>query len=102
MKKEIFGIPIFEDKVDVTKFDIIPKAPLEPTWDSGVPSTFSSQKQELIPEDIWRYLSEVIERNLYPANLMGKNARFGHIWKNVYEKHHYQDAHIPLKVSGVL
>ena len=44
MKKEIFGIPIFEDKVDVTKFDIIPKAPLEPTWDSGVPSTFSSQK----------------------------------------------------------
>ena len=94
MKKEIFGIPIFEDKVDVTKFDIIPPAPLEPTWDSGVPSTFSSQKQELIPEDIWRYLSEVIERNLYPANLMGKNARFGHIWKNVYEKHHYQDAHI--------
>ena len=53
MKKEIFGIPIFEDKVDVTKFDIIPRAPLEPTWDSGVPSTFSSQKQELIPEDIW-------------------------------------------------
>ena len=45
MKKEIFGIPIFEDKVDVTKFDIIPRAPLEPTWDSGVPSTFSSQKQ---------------------------------------------------------
>ena len=48
MKKEIFGIPIFEDQVDVTQFDIIPSAPLEPTWDSGVPSTFSSQKQEQI------------------------------------------------------
>ena len=79
MKKELFGIPIFEDKVDVTKFDIIPRAPLEPTWDSGVPSTFSSQKQELIPEDIWRYLSEVIERNLHPADLMGKNLSLIHI-----------------------
>ena len=25
---------------------------------------------------------------------MGKDARFGHIWKNVYQKHDYQDAHI--------
>ena len=35
MKQEIFGIPIFHDQVDVTKFDCIPLAPLEPTWDSG-------------------------------------------------------------------
>ena len=25
---------------------------------------------------------------------MGANPRFGHIWKNVYDKHHYQDVHI--------
>lgn len=92
--KQLFGIPVFEDQVDVTKFDCIPLTPLEPTWDSGVSSTFSSQKQEEIPQEVWGYLSGVIERNLHPAQLMGKNARFGHIWRNVYEKHDYQDAHI--------
>ena len=25
---------------------------------------------------------------------MGANPRFGHIWKNVYSKHDYQDVHI--------
>ena len=25
---------------------------------------------------------------------MGKNARFGHIWRNVYKKHDYQDVYI--------
>ena len=62
--KQLFGIPIFEDQVDVTKFDCIPLAPLEPTWDSGVPSSFGTQKQEEIPESIWGYLSGVVERYL--------------------------------------
>ena len=94
MKKEIFSIPIFEDKVELSKFDDIPFAPLEPTWDSGVPSSFGTQKPEEVPTTVWQYLSEVVERNLYPAQLMGKDARFGHIWKNVYGKHDYQDVHI--------
>ena len=47
--KQIFGIPIFEDEVDISKFDSIPYAPLEPTWDSGVPSTFGTQKQQEVP-----------------------------------------------------
>ena len=92
--KQLFGIPIFEDEVDITKFDRIPDAPLEPTWDSGVPSTFGTQQQQEIPEQVWTYLSGIVERNLHPAQLMGKNARFGNIWRNVYEKHDYQDAHI--------
>ena len=94
MKKEIFSIPIFEDTVELSKFEDIPFAPLEPTWDSGVPSSFGTQKPEEVPTTVWQYLSEVVERNLYPAQLMGKDARFGHIWKNVYQKHDYQDAHI--------
>ena len=91
--KQIFGIPIFEDVVELDKFNDIPFAPLEPTWDSGVPSSFGTQKPEDVPMSVWEYLSQV-ERNLHPAELMGKNARFGHIWKNVYQKHDYQDAHI--------
>ena len=94
MKKELFGIPIFEDTVELDKFNDIPSAPLEPTWDSGVSSSFGTQKPEEVPTTVWKYLSEVVERNLYPAQLMGKDARFGHIWKNVYQKHDYQDAHI--------
>ena len=40
MKKEIFAIPIFEDKVDIEKIKL-PEMVCEPTWDAGVPSTFS-------------------------------------------------------------
>ena len=94
MKKELFGIPIFEDTVELDKVNDIPSAPLEPTWDSGVSSSFGTQKPEEVPTTVWKYLSEVVERNLYPAQLMGKDARFGHIWKNVYQKHDYQDADI--------
>ena len=39
-------------------------------------------------------MSEVVERNLYYGECMGANPRFGHIWKNVYSKHDYQDVHI--------
>ena len=74
MKKELFGIPIFEDTVELDKLNDIPYAPLQPTWDSEVSSTFSTSKPDDIPMSIWKYLSEVIERNLYPADLMGKNA----------------------------
>ena len=42
MKKEIFAIPIFEDKVDLDKIKL-PEVEVEPTWDSGVPTTFSKK-----------------------------------------------------------
>ena len=42
MKKEIFAIPVFEDKVDLEKIKI-PEMETEPTWDAGVPSTFSQK-----------------------------------------------------------
>ena len=42
MKKEIFAIPIFEDKVDLEKIKI-PEMVTEPTWDAGVPSTFAKK-----------------------------------------------------------
>ena len=93
MKKELFGIPIFEDEVDLEKI-VLPDADLENTWDSGTPTTFGTQKVDDVPQETWKYLSEVIERNLYHGQCMGANPRFGHIWKNVYSKHDYQDVHI--------
>ena len=93
MKKELFGIPIFEDEVDLEKI-VLPDAELENTWDSGTPTTFGTQKVDDVPQETWKYLSEVVERNLYYGECMGANPRFGHIWKNVYCKHDYQDVHI--------
>ncbi len=93
MKKLIFGIPIFEDEVDLDKI-ILPDVELEGTWDANIPTTFGKQDPKDVPRETWEYLSEVIDRNLYPGECMGANHRFGHIWKNVYDKHHYQDVHI--------
>ena len=93
MKKELFGIPNFEDEVDLDKI-VLPDADLENTWDSGTPTTFGTQKVDDVPQETWKYLSEVVERNLYYGECMGANPRFGHIWKNVYSKHDYQDVHI--------
>ena len=93
MKKELFGIPIFEDEVDLEKI-VLPDADLENTWDSGTPTTFGTQKVDDVPQETWKYLSEGVERNLYYGECMGANPRFGHIWKNVYSKHDYQDVHI--------
>ena len=93
MKKELFGIPIFEDEVDLEKI-VLPDAKLEITLDSSTPTTFGTQKVDDVPQETWKYLSEVVERNLYYGECMGANPRFGHIWKNVYSKHDYQDVHI--------
>ena len=71
MRKEIFAITIFEDTVDLDKIVVPYKdEQLEPTWDSGVPSAFGSQKG--VPESTYAYLSEVVNRNLGPAQLMGQ------------------------------
>lgn len=91
MKKEIFAIPIFEDKVDIEKIKL-PEMVCEPTWDAGVPSTFA--KKLPLDNEAYEHLSSIINQNLYDGNLLGANPKFGHIWYNRYDKHHYQDAHI--------
>tara|TARA_B100000287_G_scaffold8369_1_gene8293 strand:- start:1221 stop:1739 length:519 start_codon:yes stop_codon:yes gene_type:complete len=91
MKKEIFAIPVFEDTIDVERLKL-PDLECEPTWDAGIPTTFCKQLE--LCEDAYKALGEVVDRNLYEANLMGANARFGHLWYNKYDEHHYQDIHI--------
>lgn len=93
-RKYIFGIPIFEDQIDLDRFNIPEEDPseLEPTWDAGVPSTFSTQL--MLPDEAWNELELVIQRNLGPAGLLGHDAKVGHVWRNRYQKHHYQDIHL--------
>ena len=93
-RKYIFGIPIFEDAIDLDEFHIPEEDPedLEPTWDAGVPSTFSTRLE--LPDRAWKELERVIQENLGPAGLLGDNAKGGHVWRNRYQPHHFQDVHL--------
>tara|TARA_B100000131_G_scaffold319246_1_gene364753 strand:- start:393 stop:992 length:600 start_codon:yes stop_codon:yes gene_type:complete len=92
--KQIFAIPIFEDKVDLDIFKIAEEPPedLQPTWDSGVKTTFNTKLE--LTQPVWEHLGEIIGRNLGPVGLMGNEPNIGHVWRNRYGEHDYQDPHI--------
>lgn len=89
MKQDMFSIPFFIDKVDLTKIDIGEADP-ERIWLSETPSTLG--KHDNIPVETLQYLSEVVGRNL--QTLVGPNPRFGQIWRNYYDTNDWQDIHI--------
>ena len=92
--KQIFAIPIFEDKVDLDIFKIAEEPPedLQPTWDSGVKTTFNTKLE--LTQPVWEHLGEIIGRNLGPVGLMGNEPNIGHVWRNRYGENDYQDPHI--------
>ena len=93
MRKDIFSIPIFEDKIDLDKL-IVPYTDedFKPTWDSSLSSTLQSQQE--IPESTYQYLYEVISSNLGPYGFLGSKLRFDGPWVNKYSECDYQDVHI--------
>lgn len=91
MKKDIFAIPIFEDKIDFNKFQF-PEEDLEPLWDSKTPTTFT--KNVKLSDESFSHLAEIVTRNLSEHGLMGKNPRISHMWRNRYSETDYQDVHI--------
>ena len=92
--KQIFGIPIFEDKVDLDIFQIPdePAEDLQPTWDSQLQTTFNTKLE--LPQPVWEHLGEIIGNNLGPVGLMGLEPHIGHVWRNRYRETDYQDPHI--------
>jgi hypothetical protein len=91
MRKEIFGIPIFEDSVDLSKINISDE-PTKPTWDSETPTTFSAKHE--VTSETWEHLIEVITRNINTIECNYTNAKIFDIWRNVYKKTDYQEPHI--------
>jgi hypothetical protein len=91
MRKDIFSIPIFEDKVDLNKIKLESKS-YQPTWDSQINTSFGSE--QTVSEETWQYLGEVITKNINSINCSYVNARIDRIWRNVYTKTDYQDPHI--------
>ena len=92
--KQIFGIPIFEDTVnlDIFKIPDEPAEDLQPTWDSQLQTTFNTKLE--LPQPVWEHLGEIIGNNLGPVGLMGLEPHIGHVWRNRYREHDYQDPHI--------
>jgi hypothetical protein len=89
MRLDLFSIPVFIDKVDLTKISISDE-PTKPLWLSGVQTTMG--EQHVIADETKLHLIEIFNRNL--GNLVGANARFGQIWRNKYTEHDWQDIHI--------
>jgi hypothetical protein len=90
MKYNMFHVPFFIDKIDLSRIDI-GDAPYEKVWLSETPSTIG--KNHEIPKSTFEYLIEIFTKNL-GADLIGNNPRFGQIWRNKYEEHDWQDIHI--------
>ena len=92
--KQIFGIPIFEDTVnlDIFKIPDEPAEDLQPTWDSQVQTTFNTKLE--LPQPVWEHIGEIVGNNLGPVGLMGLEPHIGHVWRNRYREHDYQDPHI--------
>ena len=55
MRKDLFAIPIFEDKVDLNKIHI-ENGEYHPTWDSEVHSSFGSNTN--VPEETWQHIMD--------------------------------------------
>jgi hypothetical protein len=90
MKVDLFSIPVFLDKVDLSKI-IMTDSKYEATFFSDVKSNYLYQPQlEPLSYD---YLSQVIERNLKET---GKytDPRITAIWRNVYDPENIQEVHI--------
>lgn len=91
MRQDIFSVPVFIDKVDLSKIDIGNPQP-ERIWLSETPSTLG--KHDDIPDTTLEYLSEIIGKNLAEHGLLGPNPRLGQVWRNFYEENDWQDIHI--------
>jgi hypothetical protein len=90
-RKDLFAIPIFEDKVDLSKISI-ECGEYNSTWDSEIKTSLGSNIE--VADETWEHLNEVISRNINQINCSYENAGIRSIWRNIYTKTDYQDPHI--------
>tara|TARA_B100000287_G_scaffold185102_1_gene175040 strand:- start:14074 stop:14613 length:540 start_codon:yes stop_codon:yes gene_type:complete len=102
MRKDIFAIPIFEDKFDLSLLDPWDEEDFLNPVDSDI-RFYSHNKTFTKKVEInnWTksHLEEIVTRNLEPEGLMGDNPRLGDFWRNYYRPGDYQDIHIHPKTQ---
>ena len=91
MRKDLFAIPIFEDKVDLDKI-IIENESFDQSWDGSSKNSILSP--HVVADITWQHLNEVISRNVNQISTAYKNPRIFELWRNLYTKTDYQDPHI--------
>lgn len=91
MRKNLFAIPIFEDKVDLDKI-VISDENLKETWDCQLKTTYFEQHE--VPQDTWDYLGHIITKNINDIDCRYHHPRIENLWVNVYEKTDFQEPHI--------
>ena len=90
MKKELFSIPVFVDKVDLSKIEIT-QTNYDPTWMAEVKSNY--HHDPMMHPDTYDYLAEVIEKNLKETGKY-KDPHITNIWRNKYTPKDGQEVHI--------
>ena len=91
MKKEIFSIPVFEDKINLKKIKT-GVGEFAPTWESRVLTTFNTGLH--VYDSTWTYLLTVIKPLLESLPDPVKSIEFMGMWRNKYDPRSYQGYHI--------
>jgi hypothetical protein len=90
MKHDLFSIPVFVDKIDLTKIELT-ETEFTPTWQEGVESNY--MHGPMMHPNTYDHLAEIIEKNLIQTGNY-TDARITHIWRNKYTKEARQEVHI--------
>ena len=79
MKKEIFAIPVFQEKINLKKIKT-GVCDFKPTWESGVLTTFNTGLH--VYDSTWTYLLTVIKPLLESLSDPVKSIEFMGMWRN--------------------
>ena len=91
MRQDFFGIPIFQDVVDLSKIKLLDKE-LKPTFRSRIKSSFLTERE--VKKETTDYLTNLIRHHITDFISTYTSIVIKEIWRNVYEENDYQDPHI--------
>ena len=83
MKQNLFSIPFFFDKVDLSKISLIDKE-TKPTFQSGVQSSFNTHR--IVKKETLTYLTKLIWKNIEGISKGSFSIEISEMWRNVYTK----------------
>ena len=90
MRKDLFAIPIFEEKIDLDRI-ILYEEEFHPTFESGLLTTMKKQKVKPTTID---YIIEVFKPCLKSLGDNFSNIQMDTVWCNKYSPKDYQGYHI--------
>ena len=93
MKIDLFSVPIWIGNIDSNKIKL-KKEKLEPTFGSGVKTSFNKNLGSIIDEVSLKYLYEMLVEVLDETIKIPYNISLLNIWENHYENNDFQEKHL--------